>query len=334
VTLCDPSAGETVSTLRGHTGPVCGVAFSPDGHWLATGGTDQLVIVWEARSGEEVFRLRGHSYAVKGLAFSPDRRRLATAGDMTVKLWDLATGQETQTLHQLGFTGMGLLVSVAFSADGQRLAAASPSIAAVWLWEATPQTPDVVERREALALVCWLFDRRLLRDDVLEQIRSDGTISEGVRRQARALAEPYREDPDKLDKAGWAVVRRKGAGPEEYRRALRCAEAACRLNPENGAYLETLALAQYRLGRYGEALAAVTEADRRNAARPKGRRPEDIAILAMTLHQLDRRGEAQAALEDLRAAMKKPEWAKNSDCQELLREAEALLQETPPATNR
>jgi WD40 repeat protein len=56
------------------------------------------------------------------VAFSLDGKRLASASnDQTVKVWDVATGQETLTLK--GHTS-GVL-SVAFSPDGQRLASAS-----------------------------------------------------------------------------------------------------------------------------------------------------------------------------------------------------------------
>jgi WD40 repeat protein len=77
-------------TLRGHSDPVHGVAFSPDGKRLATASWDRTAKVWDAESGKELLTLRGHLDNVFGVAFSPDGKRLATAsGDQTVQAYTL-----------------------------------------------------------------------------------------------------------------------------------------------------------------------------------------------------------------------------------------------------
>src|SRR2546422_2385083 len=43
--------GKCRNTLRGHTNWVRTVAFSPDGHTLATGSDDQTIRLWEPDTG-------------------------------------------------------------------------------------------------------------------------------------------------------------------------------------------------------------------------------------------------------------------------------------------
>ncbi len=92
VKIWDVQNGRELHTLRGHSGEVYTVAFSPDddGRWVASGGEDSAVKVWDSHTGKLVRTFRGHTGLVISLAFSPDGRRLVSGSrDKTVKIWDV-----------------------------------------------------------------------------------------------------------------------------------------------------------------------------------------------------------------------------------------------------
>jgi len=120
--------------LTGHTDQVAGVAFSPDGHALATASADNTVGLWDITDRAHPTRtatLTGHTDHVHAVAFSPDGRTLATASaDNTARLWDRAHATHIATL--IGHTSY--VLGVAFSPDGRTLATASADNAA-GLWD-------------------------------------------------------------------------------------------------------------------------------------------------------------------------------------------------------
>jgi len=90
-----------------HTGPVHTLAFSHDGHYLASASRDKTVKVWEVQPDTFKTTLRttltGHNDVVVALAFHPQKMQLASGGDDTsVLLWDLSRLEEQNLGSFLG----------------------------------------------------------------------------------------------------------------------------------------------------------------------------------------------------------------------------------------
>jgi uncharacterized protein with WD repeat len=114
-----------------HGAEVNAVAFSPDGHRLATGSSEGMARIWDATSGKQLAMVT-HNNSVEGVAFSPDGRRLATVSrDRTARIWDATSGKQLTTV-----THSDLACSVAFSPDGRWLATASDDHTAR-IWDTT-----------------------------------------------------------------------------------------------------------------------------------------------------------------------------------------------------
>jgi len=94
VRLWDARSGALLRELRGHEGPVLGVAFSPDGAWLASAAMDRTVRLWPA-DGDGPGRIFAvHPGGVTSVAWLPDSRSLASSSiiDESVRVWPLAGG--------------------------------------------------------------------------------------------------------------------------------------------------------------------------------------------------------------------------------------------------
>ncbi|KAF8842627.1 WD40 repeat-like protein [Paxillus ammoniavirescens] len=73
---------------------VAAVAASSDGHWIATGGQEKNITIWNAATCEKVMVLKGHTDCVRSLAFSPDSARVVSGSeDKTVIVWSATTGK-------------------------------------------------------------------------------------------------------------------------------------------------------------------------------------------------------------------------------------------------
>lgn len=140
--IWDPTDGETIVKLTGHSDSVTAIAFSSDGEMVSTGGMDGRVRVWrrvgtddyraweflnELQGPDEVMWLRWHP---KGTVL------LAGSNDSTVWLWQLPSGNTMQVFA--GHTGP--VQCGDFTPDGKHIITACDNNTLIY-WDPRSPTP-------------------------------------------------------------------------------------------------------------------------------------------------------------------------------------------------
>ena len=181
ITILNIEAKVMAKSLKGHTGEVGSVAFSPSGDCLLSGSRDQTVKLWNAQDESIVLNLnaRTESYSkgfeVTSVAFSADGKFIAAGGvHGSVCLWNAADGilVAQHVAHSYA------VVSLVFSPIGYKLVFETTDRAAI-LWdlnshiavsdsgqsqgrEATSSTRILIEDTAWLMSTAWSPDGRWL----------------------------------------------------------------------------------------------------------------------------------------------------------------------------
>lgn len=107
--------------LRGHGGPVRGIAIAADGQTAMTGSFDQSAILWRLDQATAVAVLRFHDGAVNAVLALPDGRFATGGEDGRIALWAGAAPAPMTVLQE----HRGAIAALALSPDRQWLASAS-----------------------------------------------------------------------------------------------------------------------------------------------------------------------------------------------------------------
>lgn len=121
------SRGPLLGKYDVHTARVNTVAWSPDGQFIASGGGDATVQIWNASTQHHILTYRAHAsgfppHFTNIVRWSPDGIRIASVGNSaTVHVWNYANGQKIAAYDGHSHI-LPNIYQIAWSPDGQRIA--------------------------------------------------------------------------------------------------------------------------------------------------------------------------------------------------------------------
>lgn len=119
--MVDLDQGDAYRALKGHQGDVHALALSQGGSWLASGGDDSAVLIWDLLTGQQAHRIPA-GMIILDLSFGPDGETVVAGGDdYALKLWDW----RREMLLEICLDHNNWIRAVTFSPDGQWLISAA-----------------------------------------------------------------------------------------------------------------------------------------------------------------------------------------------------------------
>lgn len=160
VIVWNAESGEVAHDFELHAKSATGVAFSPNGKYVASSGVDEHVNVYNLETNKPLGFFAGHSRPTNAVVFHPDEETAISisggraVGKNELKIWEFDSGDEVGTVeaHEARISALAL------SHDGRRVATGGQDkTVVIWnvgfLTVGTPATAEVNPPADALVAV-------------------------------------------------------------------------------------------------------------------------------------------------------------------------------------
>jgi WD40 repeat protein len=131
VTAVDFARRSRLWSVKGHTGQVASLAFSPDDRIVASGGADSLIRLWDAKSGAPLREIATDNNRVRSLAFDASGRTLVAGGVWRTRTWDVRNPQQPPR----DFGASEGVTEAHIRPDGRAIATCNGGTGHVRLWD-------------------------------------------------------------------------------------------------------------------------------------------------------------------------------------------------------
>jgi tetratricopeptide (TPR) repeat protein len=339
-------------SLKGHTAPVTGLAFTPDSKRLASTSRDTTVKIWDPGSGREILSLRGHINPPNAVAFSKDGRRLASVCSV-IKIWETEEGNSAMAAARM--SGNSEAVRAWHRDQAQACEEEKQWFGVKYhldrLSELEPNAPDIYARRGYAAAAQGHWDQAAGEYTRALELGADGwdfgypmalaCLKRGNSGYGEACSLLLKKllNPTNLNDANnLAWIFALGPLPSaDLVRPLQWSEKTVAGNPRAYQNFNTLGALLYRAGRYEESIRRLKEAI---AVQGQGGTVHDWLFLTMAYHRLGKPDEARKWLDHAVKWIDKhmaaevedstsPLWTLQVELELLRKEAEKVLQEKP-----
>lgn len=275
----DSKTLEELGVLRGHDDGLAAARFSSDGNLIATACDDGSIGIWNADTYKLLYFLNEHKHSVWRTVFSPTDSNLmaSCASNGRILLWDLEAKQPFPVTIQ---GHEDTIAGLAFTPDGRSLVSASDD-ASIRFWDVETGVELFVLHNQ---MAEYAIHASFSRDGKTLVTSCDGIVD--IRHASTGFASPYLNGDAIADMIDIEErIAKEDVSDEELEKIASIAKKINGTYPSWDAH-EVLGVAQFRLGRFADAIGSLEEALRLEKIildSPETRLPISEGYLALAL---------------------------------------------------